>query len=222
MKNEIIEIKQQALAVDKQAQGLLVKNQGQYDDANIFLKSIKAIQQKIKETFEPIISKAFQAHKEAKAQETKLLEPLVRVEAIVKNKMLDFIREQEKIRQEVERKLQAEAERKRQEALAKAEKAREEGKEARAEKYEDKASQIVAPVLAPTVDKGGVSTRRLYSAQVYDLRALVEAVAANKAPLGLIEANMPALNAQARSLKESMKYPGVKLIVEDSLTSARR
>jgi hypothetical protein len=221
MEKEIIEIEKQAISVDRKAQGLIVRNQEEYDFANSFLKSIKELQAKVKDTFGPIIAKAFQAHKEAKAQEAKHLEPLVRAESLIKNKMLDFLREQEKIRQEQERKLQAEAEKKRQEALAKAEKAREEGKEAKAEKYEDKAAGIVAPILAPTVDKGSVAVKKLYHAEVYDLMALVKAIAENKAPLNLIEANMPVLNSQARSLKEGMNYPGVKAVAEDNLSTRR-
>jgi hypothetical protein len=105
--------------------------------------------------------------------------------------------------------------------LAKAEVAREEGKEAKAEKYEEKAAQVVAPTLAPTIDKGSVAVKKLYHAEVYDLMALVKAIVEGKAPLGLVEANMPALNAQARSLKETMNYPGVKAVAEDNLSTRR-
>jgi len=100
MKNEMMEIEKEAVSADRKAQGLIVKTQLDYDTANQFLKSIKELQAKIKDTFGPIISKAFQAHKEAKAQETKHLEPLIKAESLIKNKMLEFIREQERIRQE--------------------------------------------------------------------------------------------------------------------------
>ena len=121
MENAIIDLEQQALELDSKAQVLMVKNQEQYNDANSFIKAIKGLQQQVKDTFRPIISKAFQAHKEAKAQENRHLTPLLKAETLVKGKMLDFIREQERIRQEQERKLQAEAEKKRQENLKKAE-----------------------------------------------------------------------------------------------------
>jgi hypothetical protein len=215
METEIIELEQRALAVDEQAKAIIIKNQGQYDEANSFILNIKALQKKVKDTFGPIITKAFQAHKEAKAQETKHLEPLLKAEELIKGKMMGYLREQEAIRQEQERKLQAEAEKKRQEALAKAEVARANGQETKAEKYEEKASQIIAPQLATTVDRGNATVKKQWSAEVTDLMALVKAIAAGQAPITLIVANMPILNAQARALKDQMNYPGVKAVSED-------
>jgi len=217
MVNELMELEQQALAVDEQAREIIIKDQNQYDTANSFILTIKKLQKEVKDSFGPIIAKAFQAHKEAKAQETRHLEPLLKAEELVKGKMLGWLREQERIRQEMERKLQAEAEKKRQETLAKAEAAREQGKEAKAERYEEKASQIVAPILAPTADKGSAIVKKLYHAEVIDLMALVKAIAAGQAPIILVEANMVVLNSQARSLKETMSYPGVKVVAEDNL-----
>lgn len=221
MANEIIELEKQAIAVDEQAKGMVVRNQTQYNEANGFVVNIKNLQRQIKDVFGPIIKKAFDAHKEAKAQETKHMEPLLKAEVLAKSKMMDYLREQEAARREAERKLQAEAERKRQEAIAKAEAARVEGKEAKAEKYEEKAANIIAPQLASTVDKGNAIVKKLYRSEVYDLMALVTAVAAGEAPLTLIEANMPVLNSQARALKENMAYPGVRLVIEDNLSVRR-
>lgn len=217
MENAVIELEQKALTVDKQAQEIIIKTQDHYDTANAFIVGIKKLQKEVKDTFGPIIQKAFSAHKEAKAQETRHLDPLLKAEELVKGKMLGYLREQERIRQEQERKLQAEAEKKRQEALAKAEAAREAGKEAKAEKYEEKAAQIVAPQLAPTVDKGNAMVKKLWHAEVYDLMALVGAVAAGNLSSNAIEANMTFLNAQARALKETMNYPGVKAVAEDNI-----
>lgn len=217
MENEIMELEQKAIAVDEQAKALVVKTQPQYDEANKFILTIKSLQKEIKDTFGPIITKAFQAHKEAKAQETRHLEPLLKAEAFIKDKMMVYLRQQEAIRAEQERKLQAEAEKKRQEALAKAEAARAEGKESKAEKYEEKAAQVVAPQLASTVDKGSAIVTKRWSAEVTDLMALVKGVAAGQVPLACVEANMVALNGQARALKNSMNYPGVKAVSEDNL-----
>jgi membrane protein involved in colicin uptake len=221
MENELMVLEQEATQIDVQAQGLVVKNQENYNAADNFLKAVKGLQQKVKDTFGPIISKAYAAHKEAKAQETKHLEPLLKAEALVKNKMLTFWQEQERMRREAEAKLQAEAEKKRQEALAKAEAAREAGKDAKADKYEEKAANIVAPQLAPTFDKGSVAVKKLYHAEVYDFMALVKSVAAGNLSSEAIEANMTFLNAQARALKETMNYPGVRSVAEDNLSTRR-
>lgn len=218
---EIIELEKQAVAVDEKARGMAVRNQAQYSEANGFVVNIKNLQKQVKDTFGPIIKKAHEAHREAKDQETKHLEPLLKAEELIKGKMMTYLREQEAIRLEAERKLQADADRKRQEAIAKAEAARAEGKEAKADKYEEKAANIIAPQLASTVDKGNAVIKKLYRAEVYNLMALVKAVAGGQAPLVLVEANLPALNAQARALKESLAYPGVKVVVEDNMSVRR-
>jgi hypothetical protein len=60
----------------------------------------------------------------------------------------------------------------------------------------------------------GVSTATRYRAEVVDLLALVRYVAANPHMVNLLVANGPALNAQARSLREAMQLPGVKVVKE--------
>lgn len=70
-----------------------------------------------------------------------------------------------------------------------------------------------APVAAPTFNRvKGLGHRENWCAEVFDLHALVKAVAKDKKLLPLLEANMPALNAQARSLKTAMQLPGVRAV----------
>jgi len=217
MQNEIMELEQKSIAIDEQARAIIVKTQEQYDIANNFIVTVKDLQKEIKDTFAPMKKKASDAHKEIVSQETKHLEPLLKAEVFIKSKMMTYLHNQEAIRQEQERKLQVEAEKRRQEALAKAEVAREAGKETKAEKYEDKAAQIVAPILAPTVDKGNAIIKKLWRAEVYDLTALVKAVAEGKVPITVLEANSVILNNMAKTFKDTMSFPGVKFIGEDNL-----
>lgn len=73
----------------------------------------------------------------------------------------------------------------------------------------------VAPVMATTqVPKAqGVtdSGEGVFSAEVTDLLALVKAVAAGTVPILAIEANEKFLNQQAKSMKQLLAYPGVKV-----------
>jgi hypothetical protein len=87
--------------------------------------------------------------------------------------LLTFEADEERKRLEMEAKLRREAEKKRAELEAKAEKAREEGKEAKAEKYEEKANNVIEPVLAPTIEKpkGFYSYKKWY-AEVVDFAKL--------------------------------------------------
>ena len=221
MDTEIVDLEGKALTTVTQAQELTVENQASYNYANNFLLAVKNLQRTVSDTFRPIIQAANATWKGALAEEKKHLEPLQKAEALVKLKMLEWMQEQERARRETEAKLQAKAEKERQEALAKAEAARANGKEARAEKYEEKATTIIAPQLAPSFDKGSVSVKKLYRAEVDSLAKLVEAIAIGKAPLMSVEANMTFLNIQARAMKETLDIPGVRIIVEDSLSSRR-
>src|SRR3990167_4151422 len=221
MDTEIVDLEGKALTTVTQAQELTVENQASYNYANNFLRAVKELQKTISDTFRPIISAANLTWKGALAEEKKHLEPLEKAESLVKLKMLVWMQEQERARREVEAKLQAKAEKERQEALAKAEAARANGKEAQAEKHEEKAANIIAPCLSSSFDKGSVSVRKTYHAEVASLIELVKAVIDGKAPLMAIEANLTFLNSQARALKETLAYPGVRVIAEDNLSSRR-
>src|SRR3990167_557133 len=188
MDTEIVDLEGKALTTVTQAQELTVENQASYNYANNFLRAVKELQEEIRGTFRPIIAAANATWKGALAKEKVHLEPLQKAEALVKLKMLVWMQEQERARREVEAKLQAKAEKERQEALAKAEAARANGKEDRAEKYEEKAANIIAPCLAPSFDKGSVSVKKLYRAEVISLIDLVKAVIEGKAPLMSLEA----------------------------------
>ena len=221
MDTKIVDLEGKALTTATQAQELTVKSQASYNSANSFLRTVKDLQDIIRDTFRPIISAANLTWKGALAEEKKHLEPLQKAEALVKSKMLEWMQEQERARREAEAKLQARAERERQEALAKAEAVRANGKEARAEKYEEKAAAIVAPQLSSSFDKGSVSVRKTYKAEVVNLIELVKAVGERKVPLMALEANLPFLNIQARAMRKTLNYPGVRVAVEDSLSSRR-
>lgn len=67
----------------------------------------------------------------------------------------------------------------------------------------------VAPP-APKVE--GVASRKSYSAKVTDKIALIQFVAANPQFAAYLDANMPGLNAQARSLRENLNIPGVRVV----------
>lgn len=218
--NEIMELETKAVEINAQATSITIKNQTGYDSANVFLRNIKALQAQVKDTFRPIIEQAHKAHKIAVAQEKEHLTPLEKAAALVNSKMLGYYQEQERIRREQERKLQEEAEKKRQEALAKAESLRAEGKDTRAEKYEEKAASIIAPQLAPSIDKGGAIIKKLWSAEVYDFMLLVRGVADGKVSIKAIVPNLVFLNSQVSSLRETFndQYPGVKATSKDGLS----
>jgi hypothetical protein len=141
------------------------------------------------------------------------MERLEKAENTRKQAILAFQREQERIRLEAERKLQAEADKKRQEALQKAEAVREAGKDDKAEKYIEKAAAIVAPILAPTVEKvAGISTKKVWKYRVTDT-ALI--------PREYLIVNDKMLGEVARATKGALKVSGVEFYPEETISAGR-
>lgn len=66
-----------------------------YIEATEFTKNVKAMNKNVTETFEPIVSKASQAHKEALSQMKKFTKPLDEAEEILKEKMIGWIKQNE-------------------------------------------------------------------------------------------------------------------------------
>jgi hypothetical protein len=123
--NEIIEvedafadIKTKALTYPQQAETIKILDGPTLAKANDFLLGIKRLQKQIKDTFEPLIRKAHEAHRALLEQEKKYTQPLIQAEAIIKNEIRVYLAEQDRIRREEEeriRKEKEEAERKRKE-----------------------------------------------------------------------------------------------------------
>jgi hypothetical protein len=122
---------------------------------------------------------------------------------ICDSKMIAWTDKQETIRREQERKLQAQADKKRLELEEKARKAAEEGKEAKAERYEEKAAEVIAPVLAPTVDKvKGVHFTERYYGDVIDFKILSD-------DYKIVDQSK--LNKVIQATKGSLPIPGVRI-----------
>jgi len=197
-----------------------VVTQEQYSGAGEKLKAIKGLMQKVNATFDPIISKAYAAHREAVAQKKNHEGPLIEAEGIYKRGMLGFQQEQERIRREEQARLDELARKERERLEARAAAAEAKGKAEKAEELRNQAATVPAPVVQIETPKvSGVSTREVHKAVVTDLKALLQGVIDGKVPEGAVLANESFLNAQARLQKSSLNYPGVKVVTEQILSS---
>jgi hypothetical protein len=230
MQTAIIEVKpidaQSAIECQKkssdlsfQAKNLEIKNQNDYEFGATLLKSVKGLAKIAESARKTITDPIDVARKAAMDLFRPVMESLESDEKIIKNKMLTYAAEQEKIRQEQERKLRIEAEekaRKERERLEeRARKAAESGKAAKAEELQQAAAEVqaVAPVLAPRVEKViGVSTKTIWKARVKDI-AIV--------PREYMVVDESALNKVAQATKGSLNIPGVEFYSEQVLASGR-
>ncbi len=94
----------------ERAKSIIVYSFGTLTKANEFLTSIKLMRKEINTTFNPIIKKAHEAHKEAVAQKKRYDDPLVSAEKIIKIGIAAYMEDMAKIRREEEEKAKREEE----------------------------------------------------------------------------------------------------------------
>jgi len=79
---------------------------------------------------------------------------------------------------------------------------------------------VSAPVAVAPAKVSGISGRQVYSAEVTDLRALLQAVLDGKAPLEAVQADMKFLGAQAKAFKKTGPlFPGVVATATNSISA---
>jgi hypothetical protein len=218
-------VTERAGTMPEQARGLTITDSVTYARACEFLKAVKGLRQEIAETFDPHINRAFVAHRALCAEKKSAETPLADAERIVKDAMTAWDREQDQIRRAEQARLEAAARRHEEDArLMEAEAIAAAGDHEMADALLDAPLVVPTVAVAPLTPKvSGISFRETWSARLDNLLALVKFVAANPTHLGLLQANGPALNAQARSLKGQMRIPGVTpLCTRDVAASARR
>jgi hypothetical protein len=202
------------------AQTFKIANTAQYEEAGERLKAIKALSKRIDDTFDPHIKRAFDNHRALVAEKKTHLNPLQAAEALLKRAVLSYQLAEEVKRREAEARAQEVARKEREKLEAQAAKAAERGKVEKSEALSVAAASVIAPTVASTTPKlAGISTRTSYRAEVVDKMELVKAVAAGTVPLNALDANQPFLNNQARAMKETLAYPGVKVVQEQGIAS---
>ena len=214
---EAEEVSTRALTIPEQANAVKIVDPDSYVKASGLWQDIRALRKQVSDTFTPIIQKAHAAHREALDRKAAVDAPLEVAEKTVKKAMNAWDEEQERIRQAEQRRLQEEARKREEEArLQAAIEAEKEGAKEEAEEILNKPVYVPPIIVEKQTPKpqGGPVFRTVWKHQVTDLMALVKAVAAGQAPLAAIQANDVFLGQQARSLKEAMRYPGVRAYSE--------
>jgi hypothetical protein len=206
--------------VDK-AEALVIVTKEHHEAALVERKALTLLRRKIVEHYNDSKKQASKLHKQIVADEKKLTAPIDAALRIIDRKADDYETKVERERREKERRLREEARKLEvDEKIDEAAQLEQEGETAHAEHVLESPVEMPAisvPSKAATV--AGISKRKLYSAEVYDLMALLKHIV-NEEPshINFVQANTTALNGQARSLKESMSLPGVRLVTGTSRT----
>jgi hypothetical protein len=227
--NEIEVVKAEVMTIPDQAKLILVRDQESLERANSIFITIKGLRKKIEETFSPIISKAFAAHKEAVAQRKKVEEPLILAESWLNAQVTEYHKVQERIRAEEERRLReaaikAEVERRKAEEEARikaaaeleAAGAKEEAEAVMAEALEevDKPMEVyVPPPETPKVTLSGATVKTTWTFEIVN-EALI--------PRQFLTPDIVKIGGIVRSLKGQTNIPGVKAVEKKSMVATGR
>ena len=214
----------EALTWPERAQALAIVSPESYTFGADLLLGIKDLRKRIADTFGPHVKRAFDAHRALVAEQRTAEAPLMDAERIIKDRLRAYDDEQERIRREEARRLEAiarqqEAERQLAAALA----AEAAGDTTEADAIINEApAPVVVQVEKATPKVAGISYRETWAAEVTDLAALVRHVAAHPEHANLLTANQTALNALARGLKAAMSIPGVRAVATRDVAAGRR
>lgn len=178
-------------------------------------KAIVALEKRVHEYWDGIVDQAHKTWKGLVAKRSEFLDPLDANKKAQIVSMKTWEREEERKRQEAER-IAQEAARKQaeDEAIALAASLEKQGTpEAKAEAAAIIEAPVAVPqVIIPTSKPSGFGsfTRENWKAEATDIKALARAVLAGQVPEMALMGNSVFLGQQVRSMKGTMKWPGVR------------
>lgn len=161
---DLEQLKKDALGFPDRAKRIIVHDGKTLSLANEFLQSIKLLMKKIAETFNPIIKKAHEAHKEAVAKKKEHEAPLIEAERTIKLHIGSYLEEQARIRREAEEKAQKEEEERQKEEeriLAEAKVLEDSGKEKEAQSLQAEIPLPAQVEIPPEPEAEGLSVKQI-------------------------------------------------------------
>jgi len=207
-----------AITLYERVQSITVTKSDEYSEAASFLKEVKSRLKKIEETEEGMIKPFRDGYNNARQAILDFFSPpktkLEKAKTVLSQAMLAWAEEQKQREREEQLRLQELArKRSEEEALRLA-------LEAEAAGEKEEAEQIISePVYVPPIKVMSViprskesHIRETWSCEGFDLMTTVKAIAEGKAPLQSVQYDMPFLNKQAISYKQSLNIPGTRAI----------
>ena len=193
--------------VSKLEQEIVIKSEADCEKANVVLKNIKEMIKKVKETFDPIITKAHSAHKEAVAQRDKYVKPLESCEKAFKIRIAGYLEEQDRIRQRLQQEAEEKARKEAEKLQARAEKAEAKGNTEKADELRQEAEikQSIVPEIPKARKPEGFSVRKVWKGKIVD-ESLI--------PREYLIVDESKINKVMNATAGEMKIPGVQAYQE--------
>lgn len=206
-------LEQEARGYPEKASGIIVHNNETLNIANEFLKAVKVMRKKIKDTFDPIIKKAHDAHKEAVAKKKEYEGPLIKAEGEIKIRIAAYIDEQTRKAEEA-RKEAEKAEEQRLNAahvmMDEAEHLEEKGNIQEAREMRERIPDA-KPLVIPKIPKlEGTSVKRLVKWELIDIK---------KVPVEFLMVDKGKVSAYVDAHGERTNIPGIRVYTETSVAT---
>lgn len=209
---ETNEVETKALSLVEQAGMVKINDSKSYEVAGFLWKTIGEVMKEVSDTFDPLIEAAHRNHKLALEKKAKFYAPLDKAKRDVKGLMSDYELEQERIRQEKQREIEAklkkeEEERRLLEAIAAEEEAKANGATAQEAAQEAEAiinePVYVAPVILPkeTPKVKGLSFRTVWKFRITNESAI---------PRQYLMPNEKAIGGVIRNSQGKIRIAGVE------------
>lgn len=207
------EMESQALALPERAKLITVIDNNTMEQANNFKLEIKAMIKEIDKWFDPIASKAFQAHRAitGKWKETKA--PLEQADAHVTQQVKLYLAEVRRKQQEEEARLREIARKEEEERrLQEAAELEKEGRIEEANEILEEPINVVVPsakIKTPKVDNR--MYRTVKKGRVVNMRLFLPYIASRPELYDLITVNEGNLNRKVEALDSAFNMPGVEV-----------
>lgn len=202
-----VELEQKALTVADEAKALTIKDQISYDRAAEKLLGVRALIKQIDETFDPDIKRWHEGHKAAIATKKKVLGDLPAADATLVRLLGQWEMEQKRIQAENDRREQEAARRREEEArLALALEAEKQGAEsATVQEILETPQPIQVPVARPTFQRAagiGASRKPVYRWRVIDQQQI---------PREYLKVDEVKINGIVRAMGAATRIPGIEV-----------
>jgi hypothetical protein len=199
-----------------------VQSQEGYDVAGAYLLRLKDIRKRLTEALEPFVKAAHEAWKMARKRADSYYDPVDQAESIVKPAMAAWWEEEERKRLLAQQEAELAAKKAEEDRiLQEAEHAEQAGERGAAQAILETPVSVPPVILPGASQVKGVSMRELWSFEIVDFKALVQAVARGEVSIAALQPNREFLGQQARSLKGELKYPGVRVFSVKSVAAGR-
>ncbi len=212
---ETAQIEERAGALAEAGHALEVTDALSYEAAAELLLEVQAYRKRVADTFDPIISKAHGAHKEALAQKKKHEGPAITAATTIKGRMLTWQRAEQKRADEEARAAEAEAQRQAEEEQLAAAAAAEEAGDAETAEAIISEPPVVAPVMARSAAPkvAGITVRKQWDFVIDNAAAL---------PREYLMPDVPKIRGVVRAMKGGTKIAGVRVFEKDVMGAGSR